>query len=729
MIKFSLLIVWVLIAPGPIFGLQIVGKFPARSNGTAPSGIDDLDVIRDRYAKSVLPVDSAAVDFLHTEGARFAKTLQPDGMWSDINYADSARSVWTTSDHLERILVMAKCARIDRNAGRLDNELEGKILIALRWWTDHDYHNPNWWLYEIGVPILLDEFGILMESRIPGEELAKLIATMKRSDWRGGSWTGANLTWGVTIEIARGCLENNPETVSEAYDRMYEEIKIAGPSEEGIQQDSTFHQHGHQLYNGGYGLDFANDVGRFISFAWGTRFQIPPDRMEIFSSFILDGEQWMVRGNVIDYSTVGREITRQGKVAVPGPRPGGPISPVGPEYSLGNVISMLAAEPTPRQKEFQAFEARLKEKADVPELIGNKQFWCSDFMAHRRAGYYASVKMLSTRMRNGELVNLEGRKSQHLSDGVNLLYLTGDEYKDIFPAWNWARLPGTTAIHGTLDTGEKDPIGATGITTFDGGVSDGTYGMAAMDLARGKLSAKKAWFFFDESYVALGAGISLENDAEHDVATDVNQLKLSGEILSSQSRSPVPPGTHAWHSGHPFWVFHDHVGYIFPGGEEVSESGGPQSGKWSEIGTGSSEPVTIPIFDLWIDHGRSPHDATYQYTVLPDVSAETVAARARNADLVVLSNTANVQAVYSRGLKLVEVAFRKFGELATPVGRIDADHSCLLLVRKTPGGWTVTASNPGNEPLTLGVTINGKLADLRLPGGNLAGSSIRADLR
>lgn len=41
--------------------------------------------------------------------------------------------------------------------------------------------------------------------------------------------------------------------------------------------------------------------------------------------------------------------------------------------------------------------------------------------------------MFSTRTRNSECVNLEGKKSVHLADGANYLYLEGDEYFDIFP--------------------------------------------------------------------------------------------------------------------------------------------------------------------------------------------------------------------------------------------------------------------------------------------------------
>ena len=60
-------------------------------------------------------------------------------------------------------------------------------------------------------------------------------------------------------------------------------------------------------------MDFANDVGRFVAYAWGTKFQPPPEKMDIYTRFMLDGEQWMIRGAAFDYSACGREITRQGK--------------------------------------------------------------------------------------------------------------------------------------------------------------------------------------------------------------------------------------------------------------------------------------------------------------------------------------------------------------------------------------------------------------------------------
>ncbi len=705
--------------PATPAGLQASASTSPESAGRAQE--------RDRFVRSVLPAGAGAVAQLHDLGAKYAASLAVDGSWPDIHYADTARSAGTNATHLDRRLVMVKSARRARNQGHPDPRLEEQALLALKWWTDHDYRNPNWWWNEIGVPQMMGQIGVLMGPQLPEDQRLKIVAIMKRSDW--SKWTGANITWGAGIEIVRGCLENDPAPIAEAYARMYREISIASQPEDGIQQDDSFHQHGTQLYNGGYGLDFANDVGRFIAYAWGTPFQIPAARMAIFSGFLLDGEQWMIRGNVFDYSAVGREITRKGKVAVPGDKTAGPIYPAnGAAYGLGNVVALLAAEPTPRQKELQAFAERLEGKPGVPEFVGNKQFWCSDFMVQRRNGYSASVRMMSTRMLNSELVNLEGKKSVHMSDGVNLLYLDGNEYKDIFPAWDWTRLPGTTAIQGTLDTGEANPIHLKGKTTFDGGVSDGTYGMAAMDLLRGKLAAKKAWFFFGSSYVALGAGVTLSGDTDHDVATDINQPLLEGDVLTSESKHPVT-GTVSYHSSRPVWVYHNHVGYILAPDSNITLSAGPQTGRWSDIGTGPDQPVTLPVFDLWIDHGRSPQDATYQYTVLPNVTAADLARRAKAPAVAVLSNTASTQAAYDRSLKLAEIAFRQPGSLQTPLGRVQADHSCLLIVRRTPAGWTITASNPENQPLALKVTVNGRSASIQLPGGNMAGSSVAVEIR
>jgi chondroitin AC lyase len=726
-----LLLVTLAVLAANAAGLQLKPPDAPQVGSVSTSTIDDVAIVRNRFAESVLPAEPSQIAHLHALGEKYAASLQPNGSWPDVDYGDSALPYWPATDHLQRTLVMAKSARLYRDAAHPDDALETKVFLSLDWWTANDYQDREnralWWWNEIGVPELIGESSTLMYAQLPPDQISKIVEIMKRSNWRKVPWTGANLTWGVINEIVRGCLENSPDTVAEGYDRMYREIKIVDPADEGIQQDDSFHQHGPQLYNGGYGLAYANDVGRFTSFAWGTHFQIPPDRMDIFSSYLLDGEQWLISGDVIDYSSIGREITRQGKVAVPQDWTVGPISPAGPAYSLGHVIAMLATYPSPRQKEFQEFAARMQAKAEAPQFSGNKQFWCSDFMAHRRIGFYTSVKMWSKRIVNGELTNGEGKESEHLSDGVNLLYLAGDEYKDIFPAWDWTKLPGTTAIQGTLK--RIDVMGTRGTTTFTGGVSNGTYGMATMDLARDSLVAKKAWFFFDDSYVALGAGINLPGDSEHGVATDINQTRLAGNVFTNQSTDPLTSGVHTYTSRGAAWVYHNRVGYILGPDSRFVVSNGPQTGSWSDIGMGSNQPVTLPVFDLWIDHGDSPEGATYEYTLFPNATKYQVAERARLPTTHVLANSEAIQAVYNMKLRLVEAAFRKPGSLTTPLGRIQVDHSCLLIIGHSARGWKITASNPENAALILTVTLNGRQTTLPLPGANFAGSSVTEELK
>jgi len=714
------------LAPAPFFAAPAASASTPQAAATGPA-LADVAVIRDRYLSSLLPAEPSAIQAVRTQSAQYAASLRPDGSWSDIDYTASNRALWVTCDHLERVTVMAHAVRLARNAGHPDAALLQKTLLALKWWTDHDYQNPNWWWNEIHVPQLMGEIGNLLAPQIPAGEVAKMVMIMKRSDWEHGpkhTWSGANLSDSVAIQIARGCIENNADTVAQAFNRMYQEIQVVTPPEQGIQPDDSFHQHGNQLYNGGYGMGFAVDSVRLTLLARGTRFHISPDRMTILVNYLINGQQWIMWGNRVDYNTMGRGITRETR-----PLPASRRS-ASSRNGMGRMIAQLAAGDVPHKQELQAFAARLNATPGAPLLIGNRQFWYSDFMVHRRAGYDTSVKMLSTRMQNGELVNSEGKKSVHLSDGANYLYLTGNEYINVFVGWDWTHIPGTTAIQGTLDTGERNPITAHGVTTFDGGVSDGMYGLAAMDLARGKLTAKKAWFFFDKAYVALGAGITLTGDTEHSVATDVNQPLLSGSVLTSQSSGPVPVGTHTYDASVPVWIYHNHIGYLFPAHTRLSLFTGPRTGKWSDIGAGSSQPVTVPVFDLWIDHGHSPQDATYQYIVLPEISPAQVAQRAKATDLDVLSNTAAIQAVYNKILKLAEIAFRQPGTLSTPLGPIEADHSCLLMVSPAPGGgWKISASNPENQPLTLHVTVKGKSYTIELPTGEMAGSTKTAVYR
>jgi len=222
-------------------------RSPQLQPGGTSSAELDLARVRERFVRSVLPAGNAAVAQVKEAADKYAALLQADGSWADIRYDDvTVHLVWTNAKHLNRLLVMAKGARVARDTGHADEALEAKVLHALQWWTAHDYRYPTWWWNQIGVPELTGEIGSIMGAQLPDDQRAKIIAIMKRSDWRQPfavaslpgtpsfalaptpgtaqmrrvPWMGANLTWSVGIEIVRGCLEDDPAPVEDGYKRM-----------------------------------------------------------------------------------------------------------------------------------------------------------------------------------------------------------------------------------------------------------------------------------------------------------------------------------------------------------------------------------------------------------------------------------------------------------------------------------------------------------------------------
>ena len=109
------------------------------------------------------------------------------------------------------------------------------------------------------------------------------------------------------IRILRGCLLNDEAMVRSGFERLWR--KYSCPiGKEGIQADWSFHQHGN--------VSTPEATARSLPRIWRTwplaqrGLPLPSQACRnILSSYILDGQQWMVRGRVWDYGVVGREIT------------------------------------------------------------------------------------------------------------------------------------------------------------------------------------------------------------------------------------------------------------------------------------------------------------------------------------------------------------------------------------------------------------------------------------
>jgi chondroitin AC lyase len=659
-------------------------------------------------------------------------TLRSTGKWADLNYADRSASRWEAAFHWDRILQLTQAYRSPGNPLFNQPDLKAKIVQAIAWWNQEKPVCSNYWWNTIGVPLKMGESFLLLGNDLPDKDRNAGIALMKLGvkpdyyDYHGRA-TGQNQIWLATVHLMTSLMEHNSNSLQRAFSAIYNEIRLT--TDEGIQPDYSFHQHGAILYSGGYGLSFTRNVGQLIRLVQGTPYQFPADKKAVFDTYVLDGQQWMIRGHTFDHSAVGREIAR--------PLPKNASVGTG-LVGLGNMLATLTG---PRQAEFQQLANQLAGKTKT-QLTGNRHFWRSDLMSHHRAGYYSSVKMTSERLLSNESGNGENMKGYYLGHGVQLIYRTGDEYRNIFPVWDWRRVPGTLCEQSAeplpLFNWGKDTKGA---TSFVGGVSDGTYGLAASDYRSGNVKARKAWFYFDQEIVCLGTGISCSS--QNTLYQSINQCYLKGEVLvSSDGNQPKirANGQHAL--TRTAWVWHDSVGYFFPEKGDVTVKNDSQTGSWRSINNSpvySADTLQLPVFSLWINLGGQVHDQSYYYVIRPSVSAKSMGTY-RNP-VVVLRNDSTLQAVQDTSLQHIQAAFYQAGTLNMGNGMtLTVDQPILLMTRNRQTELEITLADPQHKLSQVEVEMNQHLScescrwipdrwitivSARLPTGVKAGQSIR----
>lgn len=652
--------------------------------------LEDLEVVADRLRIEAMgrPVDAREVR-THVEHQ------QSDGSWADIDYDDRSRTHWIPRAHLGRLVDLARAYRSPGGTFEGAPEVREAFLSGLRYWTERDPQSDNWFRQSIGSPASLGDAAILMVDEIPTDLLEATGRLVRRS---GFTRTGANLIWEASNLLTWACVTEDPELLYEVVEHIGGEIVVT--TEEGIQPDDSFHQHGPQLYSLGYGRSYAENVSRIAVLLSGTVFAFPEEKIRILSGLILDGHQWFVYGRQMDYHAMGREAFR-GNVG---------YHSFSARRLGGAVENMRQADPR-RASEYEAMLARITGEARAGKSgpLGNKQFWRSDTMVHRAGDWYASVRFHSTRTYACEVrVNRENLQGYHLSDGVMFLMRRGDEYHDLQPVWDYRKLPGLTFA----DTDEPLPYGRRverrGNTDFVGGVSEGAVGVATMDFSKDGVAARKSYFFTEAGIVCLGAGIS--SDRSEPILTTLNQCRLKTDVLAVRAGSVQAVDGGGTSGIEAIW--HDSVGYVALDGNTMAVEAGPRTGSWSRVEErASTDVLSEDVFTCTINHGARPSDATYAYRIVPGVPADGLSGIVEDVNVRILSNTPALQAVQVVSDSLVQAVFHEAGTLGFPDGkRLTVDAPCAVLAR--PGGDTLTLAlaDPAQTAEQLTVTIPGNYA-------------------
>lgn len=619
--------------------------------------------------------------------AELMKEIGTDGSFSDVDYSsEEFNSGGEKRKHLANLAKLARAYETPGGTYYKNRDLYNAIASALAYWVENNYEDPNWWHRIIGFPKDMMVTVVLLNDDMKryDKELYR-----KCTDYLLYSWSvpkqraqeGANGTDICKFTFAAAVITENETLLREVIEKVNSLVKIAaGDREEGIQPDYSFAQHngsGRQLYLGTYGREYIDGVLYFMEFVAGTSFELAPEKVALFEEFFLEGVAWGWYKNEMDLNLCGRGLLRDN---------------TGPSFVV--LTQRLAALGTPRKEALEGVIAMMKGSR---ELNGNKMYWRMDYMVHRPKGAMVVSRMTSTRTVGNEAGNGEGLDNYHTGDGANYVKVHGNEYTPILAGWNWKRIPGTTVIEDT----RKMPApmwgeGGAGGSDFAGGVSDGRNGVCGFIYAKDSLEARKSWFYFDDYYVALGAGInSLRGDAP--AKTTVNQTLLAGKVALADASGAASDLAGAGNTSPFSRLWHNDVGYRFEAGSVPA----------AEIYKSGKRDVLCISFD----HGTGRQGGSYAYAVYPAVSRGDFFGRT-GEDYRVLVNTPQVQAVQDVRTGRTMAVFYEAGSVqADGLGALSADKPCFLIAEGNGGAVKVTVADPYGEKRTqesVSVTVEGK---------------------
>jgi chondroitin AC lyase len=618
---------------------------------------NDFEVVKQRVVSEIMktPVNDSLVTVL-------MNTIKEDGSWPGINYVDVSNTGFEHRTHLSNLVEMSLAYNKKGSQYYRNRKLKQLINGSLKFWCDHDFICDNWWFNQIYTPRTLVTVLLVMDDNVDPELAEKAIPMIGRAhlEASGARQSGDRIKIGG-IAAKKVLVVGDEVEFEQLMKVINDEIKFT-TGDRGMQHDYSFHHRTDRVNTTySYGTGYADAFAEWAVYVTGTIYAFTDEKIEQLVDYYLDGIcKQSVYGKYLEKGVVNRGISRKETF-----RP----------YSTDTPERLLAATDY-RTEELEEI-INLREGKVKPTSSFAKFFWQTEHFVFQRPDFYTSVRMFSVRNRNMEYPhNSEGLKNHHRGDGTNYLSIKGDEYLNIWPAYDWQKIPGTTVLQKSELPSPRE-IQKDGFTDFVGAVSDGLYGAVGFDFIspHDLIKARKSWFFFDKEYVCLGAGI--ESRSGLSVATTINQMHLRGDVVVSARGNKKTLNAGDQEFMDVSWVHHNGTGYIFPESAGIHISNKEESGAWYDINkqwSSSKELVKKDVFKLWIDHGVRPQgrrgglrhgsmiakDVKYQYIVVPNEDLENMD---KNRGIEIIANNRYIQAVMHTELGICQIIFHQAGEL------------------------------------------------------------------
>jgi hyaluronate lyase len=508
--------------------------------------------------------------------------------------------------------------------------------------------------------------------------------------------TGANTSDKVLVVAIRGILGKDATKLSSAQANLSPVFPYV-TSGDGFYKDGSFVFHSNIAYTGHYGLVLLGDIPTIVNLFQGSAWQITdPNLTNVYNWAINSFEPLIYNGAMMDFVR-GRAVSWSYET----------------EFDDGS--GALSAIREIAQFAPAATAVSLSNFANSPRLAsGQFHFPSMDRILASRSGFGFAISMSSSRIANYESINSGNLHGWFTGDGMTYLYLGGKETQfggDFWPTVDPYHLPGTTVetnshanSAGQATTTDQNWVGGAQVAN--------TYGVAGMSMHSWNttLFGKKSWFMFDNEIVCLGAGITCGGPAE--VHTTAENRRLGTPVTNSIRLNGISiTPTIGWSSNLPSatasWLALGGVGgYYFPAGStNLQATLLANSGSWSQINSGDSSTVyTDDYLKLWFNHGLLPTNASYAYVILPNMDANSVSNYALSPDIIIITNTATIQAAKKPALGVVAANFWTNGNSSADFISVNAKASVITL--ESTNGISLgicdpTQTNTGSITVTL----------------------------
>ncbi|EKN4146630.1 polysaccharide lyase family 8 super-sandwich domain-containing protein [Yersinia enterocolitica] len=317
-------------------------------------------------------------------------------------------------------------------------------------------------------------------------------------------------------------------------------------------------------------------------------------------------------------------------------------------------------------------------------IVGNLIFPEMDRVIHRMPNFSFAISSHSYRIGNFEIIGGEGTRGCYSADGMTYIYDDDlDQYMNYWIAFDANRPAGVTN-DGISPAAPLECSWSTNHTKYpqrkaslrwSGGVSAGKEGFgifgmdykdwnwapgssASMRIESPNVEAKKSWFMFGDTILALGsdikcnAGCNWENvettiDNRKLSASGGNMVLVNGESWQGQATMANVTSMHV--DGN---IASSQLGVVFPKAANISLVKEFLSGDWTELSSRASKLMDKPLVQAYFLRTSVPHlsstDNSYAYVLLPNKSANETTYYAENPTLEILNSDSDFHAVHNK---------------------------------------------------------------------------------